>query len=75
VKPLLDTYCFKCHGNGKKKGDLTLDQFTSVEAVLKRAGERLKPRSVYVLNAPYDGGTHLPDITIVSPGPGTLRFA
>ncbi|MDR4308082.1 hydantoinase B/oxoprolinase family protein, partial [Chelatococcus sambhunathii] len=39
----------------------------SVEAVLKRAGGKLRPRSVYVLNAPYDGGTHLPDITVVTP--------
>ena len=39
----------------------------SVEAVLRRAGDRLKPRSVYVLNAPYDGGTHLPDVTVVTP--------
>ncbi|WP_245479538.1 hydantoinase B/oxoprolinase family protein, partial [Hansschlegelia zhihuaiae] len=39
----------------------------SVESVLRRAGDRLKPGSVYVLNAPYDGGTHLPDVTVVTP--------
>jgi hypothetical protein len=27
VKPLLENYCFKCHGNGKKKGGLALDTF------------------------------------------------
>ncbi len=27
VKPLLETYCFKCHANGKHKGDLDLDPF------------------------------------------------
>ncbi len=35
VKPLLETYCFKCHGNGKKKGGLALDGFTSAEAAAK----------------------------------------
>ncbi len=32
VRPLLDTYCFKCHGNGKKKGGLALDGVVSAEA-------------------------------------------
>jgi 5-oxoprolinase (ATP-hydrolysing) len=27
----------------------------------------MAPGDVYVLNAPYDGGTHLPDITVVTP--------
>jgi hypothetical protein len=35
VKPLLETYCFKCHGNGKKKGGVTLDAFASVEAAIQ----------------------------------------
>ena len=35
VKPLLETYCFKCHGNGKKKGGLALDGFTTPEAAIK----------------------------------------
>ena len=39
----------------------------SVESVLRHAGDRLKPHAVYVLNAPYDGGTHLPDVTVVTP--------
>ncbi|GLK77121.1 5-oxoprolinase [Methylopila jiangsuensis] len=39
----------------------------SVEAVLRRAGDRLKPGSAFALNAPYDGGTHLPDVTVVTP--------
>jgi len=34
VLPVLQKYCFKCHGNGKKKGDLSLDEFrTQAEAV------------------------------------------
>ena len=32
-----------------------------------RAFESLQPRDVVVLNDPYRGGTHLPDVTMVSP--------
>jgi 5-oxoprolinase (ATP-hydrolysing) len=39
----------------------------SVETVLREAGDKLKPGDVYMLNAPYNGGTHLPDITVVTP--------
>ena len=27
----------------------------------------MQPGDVFVLNAPYDGGTHLPDVTVVTP--------
>ena len=42
----------------------------SVQSVL-----RLKPRpgDVYLLNTPYNGGTHLPDMTVVTPVFGTTR--
>jgi len=33
----------------------------------RRDGRGMKPGDVYVLNAPYNGGTHLPDITVVMP--------
>jgi 5-oxoprolinase (ATP-hydrolysing) len=39
----------------------------SVATVLREVGEDLKPGDVYMLNAPYNGGTHLPDITVVTP--------
>jgi 5-oxoprolinase (ATP-hydrolysing) len=39
----------------------------SVAIVLRELGEELKPGDVYMLNAPYNGGTHLPDITVVTP--------
>ncbi len=38
----------------------------SVAAVLERLG-RLEPGDVAIVNDPFAGGTHLPDITIVSP--------
>ena len=39
----------------------------SVRAVRDRVGDRLAPGDAWVLNDPYAGGTHLPDITVVSP--------
>ncbi|MBP0005347.1 MAG: hydantoinase B/oxoprolinase family protein [Cyanobacteria bacterium SBC] len=39
----------------------------SVRALISDRGETLKPGDVYVLNNPYNGGTHLPDITVVTP--------
>jgi len=35
VQPLLDAYCYKCHGNGKKKGGLAMDAYKSPEASLQ----------------------------------------
>jgi 5-oxoprolinase (ATP-hydrolysing) len=32
-----------------------------------RDGRGMKPGDVYVLNAPYAGGTHLPDVTVITP--------
>jgi 5-oxoprolinase (ATP-hydrolysing) len=39
----------------------------SVETIRREVGESLKPGDVWMLNAPYNGGTHLPDITVVTP--------
>ncbi|MGB5131023.1 MAG: hydantoinase B/oxoprolinase family protein [Steroidobacteraceae bacterium] len=39
----------------------------SVRAVIERNAEELHPGRAWMLNAPYAGGTHLPDITVVSP--------
>jgi 5-oxoprolinase (ATP-hydrolysing) len=38
----------------------------SVETVIKQ-NPVIKPGDVYCLNAPYNGGTHLPDITVCTP--------
>ena len=32
-----------------------------------RDGRRLRPGDAYMLNAPYRGGTHLPDVTVIMP--------
>ncbi|ORE97818.1 hydantoinase B/oxoprolinase family protein [Aurantimonas sp. 22II-16-19i] len=39
----------------------------SVEAIIAQNEGRIRPGDVYALNAPYNGGTHLPDITVVTP--------
>ncbi len=42
----------------------------SVQAILTRRradGRGILRGDVYALNAPYDGGTHLPDITVIQP--------
>jgi len=39
----------------------------SVRAITTRRGGTMRPGDAFALNAPYDGGTHLPDITVVMP--------
>lgn len=39
----------------------------SVQAVIRDNAGKMRPGDVYALNDPYRGGTHLPDITVVTP--------
>jgi 5-oxoprolinase (ATP-hydrolysing) len=39
----------------------------SIKMVIRRNQGRIRRGDVYVLNDPYHGGTHLPDITVVTP--------
>jgi len=39
----------------------------SVQSIISTFAGRMSAGDVFVLNAPYGGGTHLPDITVVSP--------
>ena len=39
----------------------------SVKAVLTARKSGPRPGEAYLVNAPYNGGTHLPDLTVVSP--------
>ncbi|MGH3960232.1 hydantoinase B/oxoprolinase family protein [Mycobacterium sp.] len=39
----------------------------TVKEVLRRRAGQMKPGDVYAVNDPYHGGTHLPDITVVTP--------
>lgn len=40
---------------------------TSVKEVVRRRAGRMRPGEVYAVNDPYHGGTHLPDITVITP--------
>jgi 5-oxoprolinase (ATP-hydrolysing) len=50
----------------------------SVETVIRLNQGRIRPGDVFALNAPYNGGTHLPDITVCTPvfdeAGGTILF-
>ena len=39
----------------------------SIKTVMRENAGRMKAGDVYVLNDPYNGGTHLPDVTVISP--------
>ncbi|MCO5123427.1 MAG: hydantoinase B/oxoprolinase family protein [Rhizobacter sp.] len=39
----------------------------SIKTVIARNVGRMRPGDVFVLNDPYHGGTHLPDVTVVTP--------
>ncbi len=39
----------------------------SVRTVLQARGKTLRPGDVVALNNPYNGGTHLPDVTVITP--------
>jgi 5-oxoprolinase (ATP-hydrolysing) len=39
----------------------------SIKAVIEGNAGRIKPGDSYMLNNPYRGGTHLPDVTVVTP--------
>ena len=39
----------------------------SIKTVIRENAGQMLPGDVYVLNDPYHGGTHLPDITVITP--------
>ncbi|MGW3294717.1 hydantoinase B/oxoprolinase family protein [Streptomyces xiamenensis] len=39
----------------------------SIKEVLRRNTGTIRPGDVYAINDPYHGGTHLPDVTVVTP--------
>ena len=39
----------------------------SIKTVIRDNAGKVQPGDVYVLNDPYHGGTHLPDITVITP--------
>ena len=39
----------------------------AVETIVRENKGKVRPGDAYVINAPYNGGTHLPDITVCTP--------
>ncbi|NBT11210.1 MAG: 5-oxoprolinase, partial [Betaproteobacteria bacterium] len=39
----------------------------SIQTVIRENAGRMRPGDVFVLNDPYHGGTHLPDVTVITP--------
>jgi 5-oxoprolinase (ATP-hydrolysing) len=39
----------------------------SIKSVMRKNAGSMQAGDVYVLNDPYNGGTHLPDVTVISP--------
>lgn len=39
----------------------------SVNSILRENAGRIRPGDVYMMNDPFNGGTHLPDVTVVTP--------
>ena len=39
----------------------------SIKTVIRENTGKMQPGDVYVLNDPYHGGTHLPDVTVITP--------
>ena len=46
---------------------------TSVKEVIRRRGDSMRPGDTYAVNDPYHGGTHLPDVTVITPVFDTRR--
>ncbi|MEB8343834.1 hydantoinase B/oxoprolinase family protein [Streptomyces endophyticus] len=40
---------------------------TSVKEVIRRRGSAMRSGDTYAVNDPYHGGTHLPDVTVITP--------
>ncbi len=73
IKERLDFSCalFDAHGNliaNAPHMPVHLGSMSeSIKTVIARNAGQMLPGDVYVLNDPYHGGTHLPDVTVVTP--------
>ena len=72
VKERLDFSCaiFDCDGDlvaNAPHVPVHLGSMDSTIKVLIKSGQAIKPGDVFVHNNPYNGGSHLPDITVTTP--------
>jgi 5-oxoprolinase (ATP-hydrolysing) len=73
IKERLDFSCAVFDGNGSLVANAphmpvhlgSMDR--AVETVIRENKGKIRPGDAYAINAPYNGGTHLPDITICTP--------
>ncbi len=73
IKERLDFSCAVFDGEGRLVANAphmpvhlgSMDR--SVETIIRENAGRIRPGDVFTLNAPYNGGTHLPDITVCTP--------
>ncbi|MGJ3246203.1 MAG: hydantoinase B/oxoprolinase family protein [Elainellaceae cyanobacterium] len=73
IKERLDFSCAIFDGNGQLVANaphipVHLGSMSeSVQSLIEEKGDTLRSGDVYVLNNPYNGGTHLPDVTVITP--------
>src|SRR6202008_1338191 len=73
IKERLDFSCAVFDGDGSLVANAphmpvhlgSMDR--AVETVIRDSKGTIRPGDVYAINAPYNGGTHLPDITVCTP--------
>jgi 5-oxoprolinase (ATP-hydrolysing) len=73
IKERLDFSCAVFDGDGRLVANAphmpvhlgSMDR--SVETIIRQNAGDIHPGDVFALNAPYNGGTHLPDITVCTP--------
>ncbi len=81
IKERLDFSCAVFDGDGSLVANAphmpvhlgSMDR--AVETIIRENAGKIRPGDVYAINAPYNGGTHLPDITVCTPvfaSPSTL---
>jgi 5-oxoprolinase (ATP-hydrolysing) len=73
IKERLDFSCAVFDGDGSLVANAphmpvhlgSMDR--AVETIVRENTGEIRPGDVYAINAPYNGGTHLPDITVCTP--------
>jgi 5-oxoprolinase (ATP-hydrolysing) len=73
IKERLDFSCAVFDGDGSLVANAphmpvhlgSMDR--AVETIIRENKDKIRPGDVYAINAPYNGGTHLPDITVCTP--------
>jgi 5-oxoprolinase (ATP-hydrolysing) len=73
IKERLDFSCAVFDGNGSLVANAphmpvhlgSMDR--AVETIIRENKGKVRPGNAYIINAPYNGGTHLPDLTVCTP--------